>query len=256
VAPFLPDRSESSYAKDIHVMPTSVTFPVRRSRAIRSLDRRRSSSPRVVLGGLVVAVLVTLGSLLWAPAASAHDELLDLQPGNKVVVATPPTEVRMVFSATPLLIGTQLRVTDPKGTVVSVGPAMISGGTVVQKLRSGLVDGAYRVDWRVTAADGHPVSNTYTFTVKAAGAGSATQPAAPSAPASPAAASAAAATPPSSSQPLAVSGGSGGSSSGSSTSAALVVGLTFLVVVLAGGAFAIVRRRSGTSPSNEGNTKK
>ena len=49
------------------------------------------------------------------------------------------------------------------------------GTTVTQPLAGGLPAGAYTVEWRVTSADGHPLSGTFGFTVAQ---GAATQPAA------------------------------------------------------------------------------
>jgi hypothetical protein len=63
---------------------------------------------------------------------------------------------------------------------VSDGPAAIEGTTVVQPLTAGLPAGAYRVDWRSTSSDGHPLSGTFDFTVTAGSAPAASPPGAPS----------------------------------------------------------------------------
>jgi methionine-rich copper-binding protein CopC len=221
----------------------------------RPADGPRRRRPPVrrrpaVVSGVLAALLLTLGSLVWAPEASAHDELLDLQPGNKVLLAAPPTEVQLVFGAAVLAVGTRIRVTGPTGTVVSTGPVSVTQGTVVQKLSGGLVDGVYRVDWRVTSSDGHPVSGTYTFTLKAAPAASSPVPAAHSSAPLTAGASASAAP------PVAATAGGGtaaASSSGSGVPAGLVVGLLVAVAAVGGIAFALLRRGKGASVSNEGN---
>jgi methionine-rich copper-binding protein CopC len=221
---------------------------------------RSSLSPGGAVGrGLLVTALLTLGSLLWAPTASAHDELLDLQPGNKVVVSTPPTQVQLVFGAPAMPLGTQVRVTGPTGAMVSTGPASVDGGNVVQMLSGGLVDGVYRVDWRVTAADGHPVSGTYTFTLKAASTATSPAPAVSGSSAVvPTATSAPAASASSTSRPSAsgssASGGSASTESGPSTG--LVVGLSLMAAAVAGAMFAFMRRRNGASTRNEGNETK
>lgn len=228
-------------------------------------QRRRRSSARLrltVIGhGLLVALLAVLGSLVWAPAASAHDELLDLQPGNKVVLSTPPTEVQMVFGAPVLSLGTQLRVTGPKGNVVSTGPASVNQGNVVQKLTGGLDDGVYRVDWRVTASDGHPVSGMYTFTLKAAAPASSpasvTSTASATASASATATASVSASPSSAASTASTAGGTGNaSSSGSGSSAGLAVGVLVAAAAVGGIAFALLRRGKGASVSNEGNQDK
>lgn len=237
-------------------MSESLHLPGRRA----DHERRHPPSvpPRIaVLSGLLTALLAALGSLVWAPVASAHDELLDLQPGNKVVLSAPPTQVQLVFGAPALALGTRIRVTGPTGAVVSTGPTSVNQGTVTQPVTSGLVDGVYRVDWRVTASDGHPVSGTYTFTLKAA---AVTAPTAitPSTAVTSVSATASATASASSSAPAVASGvgsdGSGNaSSSGSGSSAGLVVGLLVAAAAVGGIAVALLRRGKGASVSNEGN---
>jgi hypothetical protein len=240
-------------------MPELSLLPGRRRPGSGPERRRRPvAGPGVVARGLLVALVVTLGTLAWAPAASAHDELLDLQPGNKVVVTAPPTEVQLVFGAPVLALGTKIRVTGPDGKVVSTGSVTVNQGTVVQKLTGGLVNGAYRVDWRVTASDGHPVSGNYTFTLRTAAVAS-PSPVTSTASATVTAGASASASPSStSSAPSASASGatSGVTSSGSGPSTGLVVGLAVIAAVVAGTAFTLVRRRNGASDSIEGNQQK
>lgn len=239
-------------------MPESSSVPAQPvPGSVRSRTRgrrpgaRRSGPP----AGVLAALLTLLGWVLWAPAASAHDELLDLQPGNKVVLASAPTQVQLVFGAPALKVGTQIRVTGPGGAVVSTGEAQVDGGTVVEKLVTGLVDGVYTVDWRVTASDGHPVSGTYTFTLDAAKASASVS---ASASASSAAVKASASAHPAASPPstAAAAGTAGGSGSGGGPSTGVVVGLAALVAVLAAGGIVYLRRRSVAAAIHEGNPKK
>lgn len=216
--------------------------------------------------------MATVGSVAWAPAASAHDELLDLQPGNKVVVTEAPKDVQLVFGAPVLAMGSVMRVTGPHG-VVSTGPLAVRGGTVIQKLVAGLTSGAYTVEWRVTSSDGHPVSGRYTFSIRSAVAASTS--AAPASTSSTGAATTittdasgsptamasatategagASVTASSPSAGQAVAGG-GTTGSGSDSGAGQIVVVAALIA--AGAAVAIVllrRRRGGVSVSNEGN---
>ncbi|HET9654782.1 MAG TPA: copper resistance CopC family protein [Kineosporiaceae bacterium] len=230
---------ESSFAPAPPV-PGSVR---RRARHPRPAVRRAAPS-----AGVLAALLTLLGWALWAPAASAHDELLDLQPGNKVVVTAPPTQVQLVFGAPVLKVGTQIRVTGPTGSVVSTGDVQIDGETVVEKLVTGLANGVYTVDWRVTSSDGHPVSGTYTFTLDTTKV-SASTPAAATA-----SASAQPAAPPSPS--AATAGSSAGSRSGGGPSTGVVAGLAALAAVLAVGGIVYLRRRGGAAANHEGNPKK
>lgn len=65
-----------------------------------------------------------------------------------------------------IAMGTQVVVTGPSGPV-QVGPPRLVDNTVSQSLERGAPAGAYTVAWRVTSADGHPVSSTFAFTARA-----------------------------------------------------------------------------------------
>ena len=56
----------------------------------------------------------------------------------------------------------------PGGDVAS-GPPVLIDTTVRETLRAGSPAGHYTVRWRVTSADGHPVSGSFDFTATAAG---------------------------------------------------------------------------------------
>jgi hypothetical protein len=60
-------------------------------------------------------------------------------------------------------------ITGPEGPV-QVGKPSLVDNTVTQDLQPGSPAGAYTVDWRVTSADGHPISGSFTFTAEAAAA--------------------------------------------------------------------------------------
>ena len=70
-----------------------------------------------------------------------------------------------------------MRVSDGSGTAWQVGTAQVVDGTVTQPLTTLGAAGTYQVTYRVVAADGHPVTGSYTFTLTADGGGSAPGPA-------------------------------------------------------------------------------
>ncbi|WP_344690775.1 copper resistance CopC family protein [Blastococcus jejuensis] len=117
--------------------------------------------PRV-LAGLVAAALLLVGP--GATAARAHDSLAGSSPAAGAVLPTPPADVTLEFAAPPQPLGTQVRVTGPDGTSASEGEPDVRGATVVQPLAEALPAGGYTVQWRVTSADGHPISGTFSFT--------------------------------------------------------------------------------------------
>lgn len=115
----------------------------------------------------VGAVLALLGS---AMPASAHNELRASRPENGQTLSTAPTAIVLTFGEPAVAMGTQIAVTGPSG-VVSSGEPHLVGNTVSQDLLPGAPAGTYTVAWRVTSADGHPVTGTITFTASRAAPG-------------------------------------------------------------------------------------
>ncbi|MBO3094852.1 copper resistance CopC family protein [Cellulomonas dongxiuzhuiae] len=124
----------------------------------------------------VLAALVLLMAVLGAAPAAAHNTLRSTDPAEGSTVATPPTQVTLTFDQPAVELGTQVVVTGPDGVVVSDGPAQLVDASVVQPLvATPLPAGTYAVDWRVTSADGHPLSGSLTFAVTAPAAAEPTQ---------------------------------------------------------------------------------
>jgi methionine-rich copper-binding protein CopC len=147
----------------------------------------------VVLASVLTAAAATL--LVTPAPASAHDVLRSTDPLDGAVVDHLPDRVVLTFDEPALAIGTEVVVTGPAGPV-SDGPPQLVDAEVRQPVRAGPA-GRYTVLWRVTSADGHPVSGTFAFTTRQAGPVSPTSTTgttAPSAPAAPAAPSAPAAS--------------------------------------------------------------
>lgn len=115
----------------------------------------------------VVAATAALG-LLGAPTASAHDELVSTDPADGATVATAPDQVTLTFTAKAIALGTEVKVTAPDGSVVSSGDPQLGPTTVAQPLAPARPAGTYTVVWRVTSADGHPVSGTFHFAAASA----------------------------------------------------------------------------------------
>lgn len=118
----------------------------------------------LALAGAALALLA-----LAAPAA-AHDEIQSTSPKAGATLTTAPTSVVLTFGEDVVAVGTKVAVTTASGAVVSDGEATISGGTVTQPLQPLTENGTYTVAYRVVSADGHPVSDTFTFTLQSAAA--------------------------------------------------------------------------------------
>jgi hypothetical protein len=139
---------------------------------------RRTLIARVVRRTLAVLLVAAVGVLAGPSVAQAHSTLVSTDPADGSIVVGPPAQVTLTFDEAVESLGTQIVVLAPDGRTVSSGDAVLAGPSVSEAVSSGLPAGAYRVEWRVTSSDGHPVSGTFTFTATA---GSAPGPAAPTA---------------------------------------------------------------------------
>jgi copper resistance protein C len=108
---------------------------------------------------------------VWASAspASAHNTLTSTSPAHQETVQVAPQAVVLTFDQPAILMGTEVVVTGPSGQVQQ-GQPRLADNTITEDLQPGAPAGTYTVAWRVTSADGHPVSGTFTFTFKTAAA--------------------------------------------------------------------------------------
>jgi methionine-rich copper-binding protein CopC len=169
-------------------------------------------------------------SLLLATAspASAHDVLESTTPGDGATVPVTPAQVTLTFDQPAFAIGSQVLVDGPDGNVAQ-GPVKIVDRVVTQAVRPGAPAGSYTVEWRVTSADGHPVTGKFAFTSAAASAGSA--------------------GPATSSSSGAAAGSAGASSSSGSGSAWLLPVLALVAVWVVVAVFAVRHKQRSITPT-------
>jgi copper transport protein len=118
-------------------------------------------------------VLVCAASLLWAPAAFAHAQLLGSTPAPGATVARQPSEV--IFKFNQNVGGTlgAVRVYDARGNQVDDLDVSHPEGNehwMGVGLRPGLPDGTYTATYRVVSADTHIVYGGLVFNIGHAGA--------------------------------------------------------------------------------------
>ena len=193
-----------------------------------------------MVAALAVTAVAALVGIAGAPAASAHDELVSTDPAYGATMATAPDHVTITFTDKALALGTEVKVTAPDGSAAGDGAVQLTGTSVVQPLVAARPAGTYTVDWRVTSADGHPVSGTFTFVASAA-TGAPTPSATPATtPTATSAAAPAATVDPASAAPTpSATPGAATSSGGRSFWPFLAV-----VLLVAAGTAALARRRS------------
>ncbi len=104
-----------------------------------------------------------------APIASAHTTLLSSVPASNAEVTEAPTSIELEFGDSLIAIGkgTKVTIIAPSGKDIAKGSATVASAHVSQPLTVDTTPGVYTVKYRVVAADGHVVEDTYAFTVAA-----------------------------------------------------------------------------------------
>ena len=120
-------------------------------------------------GLLLAAMLVT--ALLTAQAASAHAARVSTEPADNAVVTTGPDRVSATFNERLQTTFAAMTVVGPDGHVWSAGEPTVQGAVVGVGLRPLGPAGSYTVNYRVTSADGHVVSGSWSFRLTVPGTG-------------------------------------------------------------------------------------
>lgn len=116
---------------------------------------------------LATAALACAIVLASATAAWAHDSLISSSPSDGETVTTPLTRIELTFSDSLLNLGGidsafAIQVSDAAGGFYGSGCVDLSDATVSTDLTLG-EPGSYQVRWQVVSADGHSISDGYTF---------------------------------------------------------------------------------------------
>lgn len=109
---------------------------------------------------MVLAMSFLLSAWTAIPVL-AHAELVETSPANGSVVETPPAGIELRFSEPVVPGGITLRTGDEEAD----GETRVAGATVTFVPDEPIPHGTALLDWRVTSADGHPISGTLAFHV-------------------------------------------------------------------------------------------
>jgi len=104
------------------------------------------------------------------PPVSAHSRLDRAEPAPDAVLAAGPAEIRIWFTQELTLSGNDLTVSDASGTRVDNLDAHVDQSDPDRKQlvvsTAPLTSGTYTVTWTSSSAeDGHPGTDSYTFTI-------------------------------------------------------------------------------------------
>jgi methionine-rich copper-binding protein CopC len=120
---------------------------------------------------LVVGFAWAALSLATAGNASAHATRIATDPAEHAALAASPQRVSATFNETLQQTFADMTIVGPDGNLWSTGDAQVQGAVIGIDVRPLGPAGTYTVNYRVTSADGHVVSGSWSFELTVAGSG-------------------------------------------------------------------------------------
>jgi len=120
---------------------------------------------------LATLLLIAGMALAGAAVASAHAVRIAADPAPDSSLGTAPSQVSATFNEQLHPDFAAMTVVGPDGNLWSDGTPQVYGAVVSVGVRPLGPAGIYTVNYRVTSADGHVVSGSWSFTLTAAGSG-------------------------------------------------------------------------------------
>ena len=129
--------------------------------------KRTSTMRRRLLPALAIASLLTgVISVVGAPAASAHAEIVSISPADTSQLPTSPTTASVTFNEAVTASAGAVQLLDANGKIlVRSGAASSTNSKLTIKVPT-LKPGRYVLRWHVLSADGHPETQSSAFSVK------------------------------------------------------------------------------------------
>lgn len=130
-----------------------------------------------------LAIAACVGTLwviatMTAQVASAHAARVATDPADNAILEAGPERVSATFNEQLQTTFAAMTVVGPDGNVWSAGDPTVHGAVVGIGLRPLGPAGTYTVNYRVTSADGHVVSGSWSFRLTIPGTGTPGPPAA------------------------------------------------------------------------------
>jgi copper resistance protein C len=124
-----------------------------------------------LLATLVLAISLTVMALAGAGVASAHATRIATDPADNAELSASPAQVSATFNEKLQPQFAAMTVVGPDGNLWSTGDAKVDGAVASVGVRPLGPSGTYTVNYRVTSADGHVVSGSWSFRLTLAGTG-------------------------------------------------------------------------------------
>jgi copper resistance protein C len=131
---------------------------------------RKSTLHNAILACAIMTVVAGTAFVLPANARTMHLRLDRAEPAIDTTITKAPTDIRLHFSEAVKAPLTAVKLTGPDSVLVALEPLTLGDGKiapVIAKLKGTMKPGVQRVDWRTQGADGHVLTGTFRFTLKA-----------------------------------------------------------------------------------------
>ncbi|MEY4990043.1 MAG: hypothetical protein RIS08_269 [Actinomycetota bacterium] len=115
----------------------------------------------------LIRVLVALLLVAIPLPANAHDQLVDQVPKPNSVVEAGRVLISLDFNNDLLNLsgsGAEILVTGPEGNLINKGCGVVEGKNARLEIELDQ-PGEYQVAWRVVSSDGHPITDSFSFTL-------------------------------------------------------------------------------------------
>lgn len=121
----------------------------------------------------IIGLILWAGFASFAPisSASAHTDLVSTSPAANSDVNASQETISITFAEPMLVDGAAIVVVDSTGTTLDSPAPTQDGASLSIPWPAGLVPGIVTVQWRATGADGHVLSDEFTFNYTAAAEG-------------------------------------------------------------------------------------
>ena len=124
-----------------------------------------------VIAALVLAISLTAAAMAGAGAASAHATRVATDPVENTELTQTPQKVSATFNEALQTQFAAMTVVGPDSNLWSTGEPHVDGAVVSVGVRPLGPVGTYTVNYRVTSADGHVVSGSWSFKLTVPGTG-------------------------------------------------------------------------------------
>lgn len=112
----------------------------------------------------VLSLLLYLVVFTFVPSALAHSGLESSVPQDGEVITENIFTFSLTFNTT-IEDTSTFKITKESGKEISLAEHIVKEKEMIGTLSSPLEDGTYIVTWKIIGEDGHPIENSYSFSV-------------------------------------------------------------------------------------------